>query len=77
MNNVITVTAAPDRTASVQVKLTSHHKMSITQIYAPTSMFSEEELENFYDDPQTIKSHDKSPFMIIMGDFKLVKETYG
>ena len=43
--------------------------MSITQVYTPTSMSSEEELENFYDDLQTTMSHDKSQCKIIMGDF--------
>ena len=44
-------------------------KMSITQVYATTTMSNKEELENFYDDLQTTMSRDKSQFMIIMGDF--------
>ena len=75
--NVIEFTVSSDRIESVQIKLTSGYKMSITQVYAPTPMSSEEEQENFYNDLQTTMSHDKSQFNIIMGTLrpKLVKET--
>ena len=62
-------TAASEIIASVQVKLTNGNIMFITQVYAPTSMSSEEELDNFYNDLQITMPHDKSQFKMTMGDF--------
>ena len=68
-NHVIKFSAASDRIASAQVKLTSRCKISITEVHALPSMSREEEQENFCDDLQTTMPHDKSQFKIIMGDF--------
>ena len=54
----------------IVVKLRGQHfNISIIQVYAPTSLCSESDIDNFYDDLDKAKSHCKSQeVIIIMGD---------
>ena len=45
--------ATSNRVASVTIRISKRYKIRIIQVYAPTSVSSQEELEEFYDDLQT------------------------
>ena len=45
--------ATSNRVASVTIRISKRYKIRIIQVYAPTSVSSREELEEFYDDLQT------------------------
>ena len=61
--------ATSNRVASVTIRISKRYKIRIIQVYAPTSVSSDEELEEFYDDLQTEMRHKKTHYNVIMGDF--------
>ena len=61
--------ATSNRVASVTIRISKRYKIIIIQVYAPTSVSSQEELEEFYDDLQTEMRHKKTHYNVIMGDF--------
>ena len=61
--------ATSNRVASVTIRISKRYKIRIIQVYAPTSVSSQEELEEFYDDLQTEMRHKKTHYNVIMGDF--------
>ena len=61
--------ASSDRVASVTIRISKRYKIRVVQVYAPTSLSSEEELDEFYDDLYTEIKYKKAHFNIIMGDF--------
>ena len=61
--------ATSNRVASVTIRISKQYKIRIIQVYAPTSVSSQEELEEFYDDLQTEMRHKKTHYNVIMGDF--------
>ena len=56
--------------ASVIIQISKCYKIKLIQVYAPTSVSLQEELDNFYDDLYTATQNnkDKAHFMIIMSD---------
>ena len=65
--------ATSNRVASVTIRISKRYKIRIIQVYAPTSVSSQEELEEFYDDLQTEMRHKKTHYNVIMGDFNAKK----
>ena len=61
--------ATSNRVASVTIRISKRYKIIIIQVYAPTSVSSQEELEEFYNDLQTEMRHKKTHYNVIMGDF--------
>ena len=61
--------ATSNRVASVTIRISKRYKIRIIQVYAPTSVSSQEELEEFYDDLQTEMRHKKTHYDVIMCDF--------
>jgi len=61
--------ATSDRVASLTIKISKRYKIKIVQVYAPTSLSTQEELDEFYDDLQTEMQHKKAHYNIVMGDF--------
>ena len=61
--------ATSNRVASVTIRISKRYKIRIIQVYAPTSVSSQEELEEFYDDLQAEMRHKKTHYNVIMGDF--------
>ena len=61
--------ASSDRVASVTIRISKGYKIRIVQVYAPTSLSSQEELDEFYEDLYTEMKYKKAHFNIIMGDF--------
>ena len=58
-----------DRIACLTLKLSSLHKISIFQVYAPTSLSSQENIDKFYDDLREAIAEDKQQFNMVIGDF--------
>ena len=69
LGNIEEFHATSNRVASVTIRISKRYKIRITQVYAPTSVSSQEELEEFYDDLQTEMRHKKTHYNVIMGDF--------
>ena len=61
--------ATSDRVASVTINISKRYKIKIIQIYAPTSLSTQDVLDEFYDDLQTEMQNQKAHYNIIMGDF--------
>ena len=68
-SNIENFTATSDRVASVTLRISKRYRLTVIQVYAPTSMSSQEELDNFYDDLYNNMNSNKAHFNIIMGDF--------
>ena len=54
---------------TISLRRSSRSGIRYIQVYAPTSVSSQEELEEFYDDLQTEMRHKKTHYNVIMGDF--------
>ena len=67
--NIEVFHATSNRVASVTIRISKRYKIRIIQVYAPTSVSSQEELEEFYDDLQTEMRYKKTHYLVIMGDF--------
>lgn len=65
---VIGFDAISDRVITVRLQLSKHIPLQVTQIYAPTSMSSQDEIEVFYDDLQKVTTKNAN-VNIILGDF--------
>ena len=77
-NSVINYTAVSSRIISIRIKA-SPMNITIIQIYAPTTAYTDEEIEQFYVSiDNTIKETPTKDFLIIQGDFnaKVGKDAY-
>ncbi|RVE45805.1 hypothetical protein evm_009555 [Chilo suppressalis] len=69
-DNVIEVSSVSTRVAYLIIKLTKRYSLKVIQVYAPTSTYSDDVVEEMYEDISralhtTIKAH----FNVVMGDF--------
>ncbi|XP_066963543.1 craniofacial development protein 2-like [Macrobrachium rosenbergii] len=62
-------TATSDRVIGVTLRISKRYRLTIIQVYAPTSVSSQEELDNFYDDLYTTLNNNKTHYNMIIGDF--------
>ena len=69
--------ASSDRVASVTIRISKRYKIRVVQVYAPTSLSSQEELDEFYEDLYTEMKYKKAHFNIIMGDFNAKVGNFG
>ena len=68
-NSVINYTAVSSRIISIRIKANPMN-ITIIQIYAPTTAYTDEEIEQFYESiDNTIKETPNKDFLIIQGDF--------
>jgi len=67
--NITEFHATSDRVASVTIKISKRYDIKIIQAYAPTSLSSQDALDEFYDDLRTALQRKKAHFNIIKGDF--------
>ena len=68
-NSVINYTAVSSRIISIWIKA-SPVNITIIQIYAPTTAYTDEEIGQFYESiDKTIKETPNKYFLIIQGDF--------
>ena len=67
--NVIEFESISDRVARIVIQITRRYRMQIVQVYAPTSSYSDEEVESFYEDLSQAYEKGKCHIKIVMGDF--------
>ncbi|XP_037780209.1 craniofacial development protein 2-like [Penaeus monodon] len=67
--NITEFHATSDRVASVKIKISKRYDIKIIQAHAPTSLSSQDALDEFYDDLRTALQRKKAHFNIIKGDF--------
>ncbi|XP_037781428.1 craniofacial development protein 2-like [Penaeus monodon] len=68
-DNITEFHATSDRVASVAIKISKRYDIKIIQAYAPTSLSSQDALDEFYDDLRNALQRKKAHFNIIKGDF--------
>ncbi|XP_064424659.1 craniofacial development protein 2-like, partial [Latimeria chalumnae] len=68
-NNIVELESISDRIARLVLKISKRYELQISQIYAPTSSYSDEEVEDFYEDLMNLHKKGKCHFKIVMGDF--------
>ena len=67
--NVLKFDSLSDRVAYLTIKLNKMYTLKVIQVYAPTSISSDEEIEKFYDDISKVLDEEKTKYTILMGDF--------
>ena len=69
--SILNFRAISERLAVITIQFSKRYLMKIIQVYAPTSLSSQEDLDEFYDDLNTEldRPDNASHFATIMGDF--------
>ncbi|KAI5737947.1 hypothetical protein M8J77_001036 [Diaphorina citri] len=68
-DKIIGFESTSDRVAKVVIQINKRYKIQIIQIYAPTSSYSDEVVEEFYEELSEINNKENHHLKIIMGDF--------
>lgn len=58
-----------DRVVSITVKINKRYSMQIVQVYAPTTSYDDDEVEEFYEEVTKALESNKSHYKFIIGDF--------
>ena len=70
VNNVVEISSVSNRVAYLVLKLTERYSLKVAQVYAPTSAYSDTEVETVYEDiSRAIKCTAKTQYTVVMGDF--------
>ena len=65
---VVEFRGGSSRVASLTIKINTTYYLQVVEVYAPTSIHEDEEVEEFYE-VSKIMSEDKSYYEIVIGDF--------
>ena len=69
-DNVLEVSSVSTRVAYLVLKLTKRYSLKVVQVYAPTSSYSDTEVEAMYEDiAKAIDNTTKTHLTVVMGDF--------
>ena len=68
-NNVIKFKSASSRVAMVAIKLSKKYNVKVIQVYAPTSSYDDEEIEEMYEEINSLMGSIKTHYTMIIGDF--------
>ncbi|KAL1447418.1 hypothetical protein WDU94_003530 [Cyamophila willieti] len=68
-NNILEFDSSSDRVARVVIQISKRYTFQITQIYAPTTSYTDEEIEDFYEEVSEMHQKGNSYVKVIMGDF--------
>lgn len=63
------MTSIFDRVASITLRLSERYTIQIIQVYAPTTSYSEEDIEEVYNEITQALDDNNSHFKYIIGDF--------
>jgi len=64
-NDIVEIQGASDRIAKIDRKLNNRCELQIKQVYAPTSSYSDDEVETFYNEMQKLHDGGKAHYKII------------
>ncbi|XP_072375853.1 uncharacterized protein [Diabrotica undecimpunctata] len=67
--NLKTVQSVSTRVTYATFKKKTRYYLKVIQAYAPTTEYTDEEIEVFYDDLSTAITNDRTHFTVICGDF--------
>src|SRR5277367_5522719 len=67
--NVIEFRSASERVAMLVVKINSKYPIKVIQVYAPTSAYDDEIVEEMYDEINTLMDSVKTHYTMVIGDF--------
>lgn len=69
-DNIIEVSSVSTRVAYLVIKLTRRYNLKVIQVYAPTSTYSDDIVEEMYEDiSRALHTTTKAHFNVVMGDF--------
>jgi endonuclease/exonuclease/phosphatase family metal-dependent hydrolase len=68
-NNVTEFKSVSDRLAFIILKINTNYSVKIVQVYAPTTAYEDEEVEELYDELADIMDNKTTHYTIVMGDF--------
>ena len=77
-DHIVRVNSISPRVAELVLCITKHYKLKIVQVYAPTTSYSDEDINNFYNDVDETLGK-ANHYTIMMGDFnaQIRKRTNG
>ena len=67
--NILEFRSASERVAMLVVKINSKYSVKIIQVYAPTSAYDDEIVEEMYDEINTLMDAVKTHYTMVIGDF--------
>lgn len=68
-DRVISYTSINERIAKLRIQLSKMQTLQVIQVYAPTSQYSDEEIDEFYEEITKLMKESKDYYSIVMGDF--------
>ncbi|XP_022829298.1 craniofacial development protein 2-like [Spodoptera litura] len=69
-DSVLEISSVSTRVAYLVIKLTKRYNLKVIQVYAPTSTYTDEEVEEMYEDiSRALHTTQKAHFNVVMGDF--------
>ncbi|XP_072021774.1 craniofacial development protein 2-like [Amphiura filiformis] len=76
-SNVVSYKNQSDRVAQVIIKISKRQTLKIIQVYLPTTIYPDEDVDAVYEEINELLNQDKANHTIIMGDFntKVGKKT--
>jgi hypothetical protein len=68
-DNVVEYKSASNRAAMIVIKLSKRYSLKVIQVYAPSTSHDDEEVEEFYENVNTLMDCTRTHFTMIIGDF--------
>ena len=70
-NKILEISSYSDRICYILIRISQRYVMKVVQAYAPTCNYSDDEIEDFYEDLQKVIDANKNKFhfLTVMGDF--------
>ncbi|KAL0860006.1 hypothetical protein ABMA27_010321 [Loxostege sticticalis] len=69
INNVVQIESVSSRVAYLILRITNRYSLKVIQVYAPTSKYSDEDVETMYEDITRAIHTSRTHFTVVMGDF--------
>ncbi|KAL0832165.1 hypothetical protein ABMA28_001622 [Loxostege sticticalis] len=69
INNVVQIESVSSRVAYLILRITNRYSLKVIQVYAPTSKYSDEDVETMYEDITRAIHTSRTHFIVVMGDF--------
>ena len=67
--NIVQFKGKSDRTAMIVVRLNSKYSVKVIQVYAPTSAYEDEVVEQMYEEINQLMDETPTHYTMVMGDF--------